>query len=125
MSHYAQIDENNIVVNVIRAEEDFIQSGVVGDPSKWIQTSYNTRNGIHELGKEPLRKNFAGIGSIYHPEYDFFSPAKPSEHYVLDLKTGTWRPPVPMPDTTGISTQYQWSESAKSFIEIVNFEETE
>jgi hypothetical protein len=116
MSHYAQIDENNIVVNVIRAEEDFINSGAVGDPTKWIQTSYNTRNGVHELGKEPLRKNFAGIGSIYHPDGDFFSPAKPHNTAVLNLETGTWHDPEPHPDTRGTSDQYRWDSDSQSYV---------
>jgi hypothetical protein len=46
MSHFAKV-ENGIVTSVIVAEQEFINSGVVGDPSLWIQTSYNTRGGIH------------------------------------------------------------------------------
>ena len=48
MSHFAQISgSNNIVVNVIVAEQDFIDSGAVGTGSNWIQTSYNTLGGVH------------------------------------------------------------------------------
>ena len=46
MAHYAKI-ENGIVTQVIVAEQDFIDSGVAGDPSTWIQTSYNTHAGVH------------------------------------------------------------------------------
>jgi hypothetical protein len=74
MSHFARV-ENNIVVEVIVAEQDFIDSGAVGDPAKWIQTSYNTINGVHVLGGTPLRKNYAGIGFIYDPVADEFNPA--------------------------------------------------
>jgi hypothetical protein len=73
MSHFAKI-ENNIVVQVIVAEQDVIDSGLFGDPAFWIQTSYNTHNGIHVLGGTPLRKNFAGIGYTYDPVADEFNP---------------------------------------------------
>ena len=76
MAHFARI-ENNIVTQVIVAEQDVIDSGLFGDPKSWIQTSYNTRNGVHLLGGKPLRKNFAGIGYIYDPVADEFNP--PSE----------------------------------------------
>ena len=79
MSHYAQIDENNIVINVIVAEEDFIQSGSVGDPNSWIQTSYNTYGNVHQLGGTPLRKNYAGIGYTYDSILDAFIPPKPRD----------------------------------------------
>lgn len=74
MAHYAEIDDNGIVLRVIVAEQDFIDSGAVGDPQKWIQTSYNTINGIHKLGGKPFRKNFAGIGYIYNKQLDEFNP---------------------------------------------------
>lgn len=79
MSHFAQIDENNIVVQVIVAEQNFINSGAVGDPTKWIQTSYNTRDGVHydpvtglPDGGVPLRYTYAGIGYTYDPVRDIF-----------------------------------------------------
>ena len=58
MSHYAKLDNNNIVTDVITAEQDFINS----IDGKWLQTSYNTKKGKHLLGGEPLRMNYAGIG---------------------------------------------------------------
>jgi hypothetical protein len=77
MSHYAKV-ENGIVVNVIVAEQDVIDSGMFGDG--WVQTSYNTRDGIH-YGQDglpddgiPLRKNYAGIGYIYDSILDEFNP---------------------------------------------------
>ena len=73
MAHFAQI-KNNIVTQVIVAEQDVINSGLFGDPASWIQTSYNTHNGIHVLGGTPLRKNFAGVGYIYDPVADEFNP---------------------------------------------------
>ena len=57
MSHFAQINDENIVTQVIVAEQDCMKSGAVGDPSRWIQTSYNTFAGEHANGGTPLRKN--------------------------------------------------------------------
>jgi hypothetical protein len=78
MSHFAQVDENDVVVQVIVAEQDFIDSGLVGDPASWIQTSYNTRNGIHygpdgePDGGIALRGNYASIGYKYDRVNDVF-----------------------------------------------------
>ena len=97
MAHFAQIDENNIVTNVIVAEQDFINSGAVGDPSKWIQTSYNTQGGEHKLGGTPMRKNYAGIGYTYDSQRDAFIPPKPFESWVLNEDTCLHVAPVDMP----------------------------
>jgi len=75
MAHFAKI-QNNIVTQVIVAEQDVIDSGLFGDPKSWIQTSYNTRDGVHLLGGTPLRKNFAGIGYTYDSVADEFNPPK-------------------------------------------------
>ena len=90
MSHFAEIDETNTVLRVIVAEQEFIDTGAVGDPSKWIQTSYNTRAGVHygqdgmpDSG-EPMRKNYAGIGYTYDATRDAFIPPKPYASWVLD-----------------------------------------
>lgn len=91
MSHYAEVVDG-IVVNVIVAEEDFIKTL----PGKWVQTSYNTRGGIHygingePDGGIPLRKNFASIGYIYNETLDAFYPPSPGKDYRLDTKTCTW-----------------------------------
>ena len=91
MGHYAHINEDNIVDNVIVAQADFINSGAVGDPSQWIQTSYNTRGGVHYNSETnepddgiPLRKNYAGIGYTYDSVRDAFIPQKPFESWILD-----------------------------------------
>jgi len=107
MSHFAQIDQNNIVLQVIVAEQDFINSGAVGDPSMWIQTSYNTRNGVHINGGTPLRKNYAGIGYTYDSSRDAFYPSKPFDSWSLNEDTCQWDPPVPYP-TDG--NAYGWNE---------------
>ena len=116
MSHFAQIDENNIVTNVIVAEQDFINSGAVGDPSKWIQTSYNTQAGEHKLGGTPLRKNYAGIGFTYDRTRDAFIPPQPYASWVLNEQTCLWDAPVAMPAD---GKRYTWDESAKDWVEFV------
>ena len=116
MSHFAQIDENNIVTNVIVAEQDFIDSGAVGDPSKWIQTSYNTQAGEHKLGGAPLRKNYAGIGFTYDATRDAFIPPKTFESWVLNETTCQYEAPTPMP-TDG--KMYTWDETTTSWVEVV------
>ena len=78
MSHFAKINENNVVTEVIVAEQDFINSGAVGDPAAWIQTSYNTLNGVHygpdgePDGGVALRYTYAGIGFTYDAVNDVF-----------------------------------------------------
>lgn len=93
MAHFSKIDENNIVVDVIVAERDFINSGLVGDPKFWIQTSYNTYGGINRRGAYPVRKNYGAIGSYYDAQRDVFIPPKPYEHFVFDEYTCTWYDP--------------------------------
>ena len=103
MSHFAKINDNNVVVDVIVAEQDFIDSGAVGDPSKWVQTSYNNS----------IRKNFAGIGYTYDKTNDVFIPPKPYPSWELDVNTYLWNPPAPPPMST---EPYIWDEVSKSWI---------
>jgi hypothetical protein len=88
MSHFAKV-ENGVVTKVIVAEQDFINTGLVGDPKSWIQTSYNTHGGQHPEGK-PLRANYAGIGYTYNASKDVFIPPKPEGFWILDNETYTW-----------------------------------
>lgn len=91
MAHYAKI-ESGIVTNVIVADEEFISTL----PGTWIQTSYNTRGGVHygqdglPDDKEPLRKNYAGIGYIYDDVEDAFYIPRPSFLYELNKTTFLW-----------------------------------
>lgn len=112
MSHFAYIDENNIVTQVIVAEQDFIDSGKVGDPSRWIQTSYNTRAGWHPEGR-PLRKNYAGIGYWYDSTRDAFIPPQPFDSWILNEDTCLWEPPISYPQDNQI---YEWDEETTSWI---------
>ena len=64
MAHWARV-KGGIVTQVIVAEEEYFQTYIDDEPGEWIQTSYNTRAGQHDLGGTPLRKNFAGVGYHY------------------------------------------------------------
>lgn len=116
MAHFAQINEENMVTQVIVADQDFINTGAVGDPAKWIQTSYNTRGGVHygpdgqPDGGVALRKNYAGIGYTYDAGMDAFVPPKPYASWQLDSETAIWVAPVAMP-TDG--QMYNWNEETQ------------
>jgi len=102
MAHFAKV-ENGVVTNVIVAEQDFIDSGAVGDPSSWIQTSYNGN----------IRGIFAGIGYLYNEELDIFLLPKPFESWSLNLETAQWESPVPYP-TEG---RWIWNEAEEKWDE--------
>lgn len=116
MAHYAKV-ENGIVTEVIVADADFINSGYVGNPALWIQTSYNTQGNVHLLGGTPLRKNYAGIGYSYNEELDAFIPPKPFNSWLLNEDTGLWYPPVNRPDD---GKYYIWNETILDWEEIEN-----
>ena len=126
MAHFAKV-ENGIVTSVIVAEQDFINSGAVGDPSSWVQTSYNTRGGVHydpntgqPDGGVALRKNYAGIGYTYDSVRDAFYGPKPYDSWVLNETTCYWEAPVPMPADVGTGEppkRYVWSEEVVDWVE--------
>ncbi len=115
MSHFAQIDENNIVTQVLVIEQDVIDTGLFGDPSTFIQTSYNTRGGVHTLGGTPLRKNYAGIGYTYNASRDAFIPPKPYTSWNLNEDSCLWQAPTPMPVEEG--KIFVWNEETTSWVE--------
>lgn len=112
MSYFARIDSNNVVVQVIRVDQDVIDSGAFGPPEVWIQTSYNTTGGENPYNT-PLRMNYAGIGYSYDPVLDAFIPPQPYPSWVLDTSTCWWQAPVPYP-TDG--QQYTWDEATISWV---------
>ena len=116
MTHFAEIDSNGIVIRVIVADQDFINSGKVGDPKNWIKTSYNTRGGIHKQGKTPLRKNYAGIGYTFDKIRNCFIPPKPYPSWILNEQTTNYESPTPMPKD---GKNHRWNESTKTW-EIFN-----
>jgi len=111
MSHFAKI-ESGVVTQVIVAEQDFINSGAVGDPTQWYQTSYNTRGGVHELGGTPYRKNYAGVGYSYDADKDAFIPPQPYPSWTLNETSCLWEPPVARPDD---DNRYEWNEADQSW----------
>jgi hypothetical protein len=113
MAHYAKV-VNGLVTQVIVAEPEFFETFVDDSPGEWIQTSYNTKGGVHTLGGTPLRKNYAGIGYTYNTELDAFIPPKPHSSWTLDEETGLWNAPVAKPTD---DKRYEWNE------DILNWEE--
>ena len=103
MSHFVKLD-NNVVTQVIVAEQDFINSGKVGDSFLWIQTSYNNN----------FRKQYAGIGHTYDKANDVFISPKPYPSWALDASFD-WQPPTAMPDD---GKRYSWNEDTKAWDEI-------
>ena len=115
MAHFAKVN-NGIVQQVIVAEPEFFDTFVDSSPGEWIQTSYNTRKGVHSDGGTPLRKNFAGVGYNYDAEKDAFYAPQPYPSWTLDEDTCTWTPPVPYPDVT--SNNYEWNEETQTWDEV-------
>ena len=122
MGHFAKVS-NGIVTRVIVAEADFFNNFVDDSPGQWIQTSYNTRGGVHyqpntnepsEDQSKALRKNYAGIGYTYDSTRDAFIPPQPFSSWALNEDTCLWDSPVAYPTDGKL---YKWNE------EILNWEE--
>lgn len=106
MAHFAQINEFNRVVNVMKIDDPrfdeevtarpFIKD-VLGLPGTWLKTSYNTNSGQHTLGGTPFRGNYAVIGGIYDEVRDVFTTKSPYPSWILNENTFQWEPPIPMP----------------------------
>jgi hypothetical protein len=117
MTTFAKV-ENGIVTDIISAEQDFIDGGFAGDPSQWVQTSYNTYGNVHygpdrqPDGGVPFRKNYAIIGGHYDAELDAFYEAQPFPSWTLDMDSFLWEPPIPYPadDKT-----YGWDEDGQKW----------
>lgn len=110
MSHFARVNAQGIVEQVIVAEQDFIDT--LPDKTSWVQTSYNTHAGQHPEGR-PLRKNYAGIGYTYDPQRDAFIPPQPFPSWVLNEDTCLWDSPVPYPNDGAL---YRWDELTQSWV---------
>ena len=123
MAHYAFLDTNNIVTEVIvgknegedNTDWEVHYGNFRGQVCK--RTSYNTSGGIHSSGGIPYRKNYAGIGYTYDEQRDAFIPQKPYASFILNEDTCLWEPPVPYP-TDG--EQYTWNEETISWDLIIN-----
>jgi hypothetical protein len=129
MGHWARIDSNNIVQEVIVIKEAELDTGNWGDKSKWIKTSYNTRDGKHYVPKEhqdyseespdqskALRFRYAGIGDIYDATNDVFYSQQPFASWTLNKTTWSWEAPVAYPKD---DKMYNWDEDKKEWVEVV------
>lgn len=111
MSHWAELDENNIVVRVTVGDNDDpngdegYQWLIDNLGGRWIKTSYNSN----------IRKNFAGIGYSYNETLDAFIPPKPelNPSFILDNETCRWKPPVEKPEGN-----YVWDEQNITWMEV-------
>jgi hypothetical protein len=110
MSHFAKVIDG-IVTEVLVIEQDVIDTGLFGDPSLFVQTSYNTYGGQHPEGR-PLRKNYAGIGYTYDATRDAFISPQPYPSWILNEDTCLWESPVPHPSDGEI---YIWEEALQEW----------
>ena len=120
MAHYAFLDLNNIVTEVIVGKDEG-EGGIDweqhygefrGQPCK--RTSYNTFGGVHNNGGTPYRKNYAGIGYTYDAGRDAFIAPTPFASWVLNETSCVWEAPTPMPTD---DKKYYWDEPTTSWLE--------
>lgn len=106
MAHWAEIDENNIVIRVTvgdNSHEDEGYSWLIENlGGNWVKTSYNAT----------IRKNFAGVGYFYDESLDAFIPPRPFQSWTLNTETCTWEAPTPRPD----DYRYIWDEDELKWI---------
>ena len=123
MAHFAKV-QDGIVTQVIVAEPEFFDTFVDSSPGEWIQTSYNTRGGVHYQPdsntpsadqSKALRKNYAGVGYTYDRERDAFIPPKPYSRWVLDEQTCLWVAPTQYPEDGKL---YRWDDTAGNWVEV-------
>jgi len=122
MAHYALMDENNIVVNIIVGHDE---GTVIDEISDWEEyygnfhnltckrTSYNTFGDQHKNGGTPFRKNFAEVGGTYDPEKDAFIRLRPFNSWVFNEDTCSWQAPVSRPDN---ENHYSWDEEDLNWV---------
>jgi len=119
ISHWAELDENNIVTRVLVGSNEDPDEGyqwlIDNLGGTWVKTSYNTQGGVHSLGGTPLRKNYAGIGYSYDATRDAFIPPKPFNSWLLNEDTCLWDAPTPYP-TDG--KMYRWVEEDLNWQEV-------
>jgi hypothetical protein len=105
MAHWAELDENNVVIRVVVGSNNDPDEGyqwlIDNLGGTWVKTSYNTRGGVHvdqdgnPDGGEPLGFNYAGIGSVW--DGTGFAAPQPYPSWILDKTTYWWKPPIPFP----------------------------
>lgn len=118
MAHYAFLDEQYVVTEVIvgRDESNFDWEQHYGNLRGQLckRTSYNTLGNVHKEGGTPFRKNYAGIGYTYDPVRDAFIPPRPFASWVLNETTCLWEPPIPMPNDA-TTVPYSWNETLQQW----------
>ncbi len=118
MAHFAEIDEQGVVLRVLvvdNAQENDGQNflaNTLGLGGTWLKTSYNTTGGVHSSGGTPFRKNYAGVGYTYDSGRDAFIAPKPYASWTLNETSCLWEAPVAMP-TDG--ERYTWNEETTSW----------
>ena len=132
MAHFAKINTDNIVVDVVVVKDseilidgseneqkgiDFLNS-LFNTNYNWKKTSYNTYGGVHINDGTPFRKNFAGIGFTYDSGRDAFISPKPFNSWSLNETTCQWEAPVAKPDSES-GAAYLWNEETTSWDEII------
>lgn len=111
MAHFAEIDQDGVVLRVIVADtKEWCEANLGGE---WVQTSYNTHGGVHTRGGTPLHKNYAGVGHIWDG-VGFHAP-QPFPSWTMNSDTYLWESPEPYP-TDG--KDYLWDEDALAWVEI-------
>jgi hypothetical protein len=117
MAHWAEVDENNVVLRVLVGDNNEPDEGyqfmVDTFGGTWLKTSYNTRYNQHSLGGTPLRGNYAGIGFTYFPDKDIFMEPSPFNGWVIDDTTASWVAPFPKPD----SGFWVWDNATSNWVE--------
>ena len=125
MAHYALLDDNNIVTQVITGvDETELIDGL--EPEAWYEkftgqnckrTSYNTVGNQHTNGGTPFRANYAGIGYLYDTTFDVFIAPQPYPSWKLDYTNYVWEAPTPMPEPIE-GSWWKWSEYNKEWIKV-------
>jgi hypothetical protein len=128
MAHFAEINQDNIVLGVFVVENKFLLDedgveqeslgiehikSVLGQERVFLQTSYNTSEGINFNGGAAIRKNYAAPGMNYNQDIDGFIAPKPFPSWILDELKGAWFAPVPYPDDE--PNFYIWNEDILSW----------
>jgi len=122
MAHYAFLDNNNIVTEVIVGKDES-ENGI--DWEQWYgdfrgqvckRTSYNTMAGVHNNGGIPFRKNYAAIGYKYHEDIDAFAAPQPFASWILDANA-QWQAPIAMPTDATFENPYTWNESNQTWVQ--------
>jgi len=122
MAHFAKLNENNLVLEVIvvadsdaptEAEGQTFLQNLYKNTITYKQTSYNTIAGEHKLGGTPFRKNYAGVGYTYDASKDAFIPPKPYNSWTLNEDTCQWEAPVAYPDD---GKSYVWKEDTQTWV---------